>query len=294
MSTDVPRKIARAALRVIKSVPGIQGERFEARPDIVYVHIPKCGGTSLLSAIAEFYGPEDRMQFDIVHHYHEAMAAHKPKDRDDWQRIWMTYRQNEFEKYMKMNKGFVYGHMPMSADLLDGFASNYHFFTVFRDPIDRFISNYIFDKVAGGIRIPDVLPQEDSSISAELDLYLASREAYWLAREQLIMIAGLDEEGSLDDTDMLKRAKQNLKRYKLVGFTEQMDEFEESFSATFDLDLKIGRLNQTSDFFSKGADIRKAYYEAFDHSVRERVATLCAAEYELYQHAQSSGAFDAT
>jgi hypothetical protein len=287
MSSELRQKVSRALRRIIPGSRAVDKKAYGDRPDIAYVHIPKCGGTSLLAAISECYTPAERQSFDIVRHYHQAYAEHAPEDRDAWQKIWMQYRQREFGEYLSGDKKFVYGHMPITADLLSSFQSKYRFFTVFRDPTDRFISNYIYDKIAGGIRIPDVLPPEESNISAELDLYLASREGYWLARDQLIMIAGMDDGEPLDDRALIDRAKQNLNAFELIGFTDQLDVFEKSFSDAFGLDISIGRQNQTSDFFGSEGDIRKAYYAAFDDSVREKVRALCEAEYELYDFARA-------
>lgn len=287
MSFELRQKVSRALRRIIPGVRAADHEAYGDRPDIAYVHIPKCGGTSLLAAISERYAPIERQSFDIVHHYHEARAAHPPENRDSWQEIWMQYRQRKFEEYLKSDKKFVYGHMPITTDLLSSFQSKYRFFTVFRDPTERFISNYIYDKIAGGIRIPDVLPPGESTISAELEIYLASREGHWLARDQLIMIAGMAEDETLEDRALIDRAKQNLSAFELVGFTDQLDEFERSFADVFGLDINIGRQNQTSDFFGSEGDVRKAYYAAFDDSAREKVRALCAAEYELYNFART-------
>lgn len=248
-------------------------------PKIAYIHIPKCAGTSLVQAIRDHYPAEKSSSFHFVPAYWALRSQRQDWNREDWQTEWMRIRQYHFAFFLQQGKPFVYGHMPVTTQLLEQFQKEYLFFTVLRDPVERFISNYVYDKTGGGVKIPDVLPKEQSTISAELDYFLKTRDAFWLARDQLIMLAGLPFGATLSDADLLERAQKNLDRIPLVGFSNQLDTFSSGFKQHTGLELTIPQTNRTEQWIARKGDSRADYYSAFTDPVKETIRELCKAEY---------------
>ncbi|MCC5805496.1 MAG: sulfotransferase family 2 domain-containing protein [Opitutales bacterium] len=248
------------------------------------MHIPKCAGTALIAALKAGLGGVACRSMDHRRTFRALRAQRSEWETDAWMLQWIGHRQALFYAWLSEKVPFVYGHMPVSARTLDAHGAGYRFFTVLRDPVERFISNYVYDKTGPGERIPDVLPTGKANPRAELECFLETPEARWMALEQVLMLAGLDDCGGFEPEDAAQRAVANLEKFSLIGFTHDMKAFERRFAETFGVSIAMESRNTTADWIRK-KDARADYYSAFDDTVRARVNALCACEYRVYEEA---------
>lgn len=280
------------AFRLKKRVASLLGggKAAEGTPlSLAFVHIPKCAGTSLIAALKTGLGPVPCRSMDHGRTHRAVRSLRKQWETDDWMRTWIGHRQALFHTWLAEGIPFVYGHMPVSARTMEDHGATHHFFTVLRDPVGRFISNYVYDKTGPGIRIPDTLPAGESSVRAELERFLETPEARWMALEQVLMLAGLNSDGGFEPEEATRRATENLGRMSLVGFTHDMDGFAGRFGEVFGVTITVEAHNTTADWIQKSPE-KKDYHAAFEGETLRRVEELCRWEQQLYDHALAAWA----
>jgi hypothetical protein len=177
-----------------------------ARTKIIFVHIPKSGGTTLSSVIGNNYPPEKI--------YTLAGTRQAMKD-------FMLIPASVMGNY-----DCVLGHMGFGFHRF--FAEDAKYITILRNPINRLVSlysyilrtphHYLFDALtASGMSFDEFI---DSRVNHEL----YNGQARLLASENGLGIT-FDDKKELDDGD-LKRAIARLKQqFALVGTTDRFDTF---------------------------------------------------------------------
>lgn len=164
-----------------------------SRPLLLFLHIPKTAGSTLMQIIERQYSPEAIL---IQHQptIHQALGA-LPSGAID-----------RFEVAM--------GHLWFGVHALVPRAATY--ITVLRDPIERVISHYYFVQQHPEHYLHGV------SRGMSLEEYVTSGCSNELANDQTRLLAG----GAIDTpSEMLAIAKQNLERhFAVVGLTEEFDQ----------------------------------------------------------------------
>lgn len=206
-------------------------------PPIVFLHLFKCGGTSVIDRMARIVG-HDRL-------YHAKSAELLQRDIDD-------ARSPLHDAYV------VAGHIPMTV--IDGSFGDAPIVTVLRDPVDRMISQYFHFRREGLRHATAATNADDGTIRpghryrcafcAEhgFDRFVASdddRIRRYTVNYMARRIAG-DRARNADKnpSKLLKKAIDNLDRFAMVLTTERIDaDFDDHFKAlvTAHFGGKIGR-----------------------------------------------------
>ena len=123
--------------------------------DIFYLHIPKCGGTSVRHAIDSCYRTSDgrrsrhAIALDPVASAQVIrMTDHTdyPDDTSDDYPI-LKFREHLLLYVMSQeNTKYISGPFTFSETAYREFRGKYAFITVLRDPVKRWISSYFFNK----------------------------------------------------------------------------------------------------------------------------------------------------
>lgn len=250
-------------------------------PALCYVHLPKCGGQSLVSALRQIYRgvPHRSTNMGAAITAFNMTYGGDIGDTREREIEWNRYRQSLLILYLETGIPLVYGHHPCGKDILDTFSSTYAFITVLREPVSRFISNYVYDRT--GPR-KEYFPSELNP-EKELEKYLESEEARWMANTQVAMLGGyIKSDHSFEKS--LDEAMKNLTQYTAVGFTEELEKFGTKLQDRLGRELQIGRVNTTRKW--ENQDSRRFNYKSlFTDAVRDRIREISKTEYTLYERA---------
>jgi hypothetical protein len=248
-----------------------------------FLHIPKCGGTSLTEALKATYRTLDIRQerglvgldpvasFDIAKQIFPTGNADKGFDEDSVDHHpFFAMREILLLYFLGMERTkFVSGHFAFSELAYQTFGREYAFVTMLRDPVKRWLSGYFYSRYG-----------ESDHRRTQLDLieYLDSPRAKAGGTILVKFLGGPDPEGDYASRRAIERAKENLHKFRLVGFIEHEQAFLDRFEAEFGLRLKLPRLNQSPR--SEASRRTEVTPEVVD-----RLRTICEPDAEVYEYA---------
>ena len=176
---------------MMTSVPVAQAEA------LIFLHIPKTGGTTLQNIIEQNYSPGQ---------------VHRHAGRLEFKKL--TERQKRSYHVISGHLYFgIHREIPQSTA----------YFTMLRDPVDRIISNYYYVLRAKDHRLHQRINAEKMSLAD----YVTSKLNSQLDNGQLRLLSGIEEDIPFGgcSSAMLDRAKENLKRhFTVIGLTERFDD----------------------------------------------------------------------
>lgn len=195
---------------------------------IVFHHAPKCGGTSVGRALRRAYllsqgtvtPAESQKAFDAVQDGSRP-GSHVSELRE-MMLLYMLYSGTRC----------VSAHIPFSNTAFDRFADKYRFVTILRHPVDRFISNYHWShRHPGGVaHIPETLEE-----------YVGTDRARQMGATYARYFCG--KPGAEFSSAHVDAAVANLRRMHLVGFLDQVGEFQKALQALTGRGIRIGKEN---------------------------------------------------
>lgn len=114
---------------------------------IVFVHVPRCAGTSIVEAIRSECNVSNAGRIDPIRVRKAAELILGADDPDAFFTAYPALQQYLLAYILKEGYSVVSGHLPAGTSLLEEFTHAHTFMTVLRDPVDRWISHYIFNKL---------------------------------------------------------------------------------------------------------------------------------------------------
>jgi len=146
----------------------------------VFVHIEKCGGTTVIDALRRTY---------LLNHVDVI-----PKDRNS-----MLYNDNDFRNLRRLRPRVVSvsGHSIRIQSNLDAVVSNITYFTCLRDPVSRYLSEYYtyVERLGMGSSFKDWLDRTDRhnfqtrAIAGKPDLKVAKQ----ILSEKFVVVGVLED-----------------------------------------------------------------------------------------------------
>ncbi|MBI5739851.1 MAG: sulfotransferase family 2 domain-containing protein [Nitrospirae bacterium] len=265
---------------VIKSLrSGIQKRIYGClREKIFFLHIPKCGGTSIARAIrSRYHTPSANNSDGLVRLSSGASAGaanlvrglNFPHDFSDDKHI-QELREGLLLYFMsQQGVKFISGHFAFSDAGYRRFGDTYKFITVLRDPVKRFRSLYFFNKYK---------TDEHCKMNVDLAGFLNSQFGRSQGHEYVKFLGGVNEARDYTSPESIGRARENLGKFAVVGFLESLDVFAERFERCFGVRLKIGNKNRNP---VNEADRASIITEEEEAGIRE----ICRPDLEIYQYA---------
>jgi len=196
---------------------------------IVHIHLPKTAGTALRTAFQNLASPKIRV----------CPATYEAQFKD-----------LNFADY-----DFFSGHI--SFALAQKIGGDY--ITVMRNPIDRFLSVYYFwrelyDKGVEKSRNTFLARHFDLSEFAKFfDEPTLTEEFFNRITWQLAFSSATQQrtvwrqQNKLGDSGLLDLAKENLAKFKIIGFQERYDSVVDKINSAYGLNIKNNRVNVTGE-----------------------------------------------
>lgn len=257
---------------------------------VVFAHVPKCGGTSADVALTKRFYPwfRPRVDYDAIRRAGLLIAQRALTDsgiRDDMELV-------EYLLAYQLYSGLRYvgGHFPVSARLLNEFSPDYAFVTLLRDPVERWKSNYLYNK-----RLPHAdattRPRRDypGSIEDEFGEVISSGMGFLMGSLSCAMLAGKYPDSREQARELGAAAQANLGRFAVVGTLDRIDRFEADVSTLVGRRIAIGNDNVTRPLY-KGKE-QEEYLRLQEFLGREdthsAIVTETEADRRLYAWATS-------
>jgi hypothetical protein len=254
-----------------RNIRQMRQRRLEKIPRICLCHVPKCAGSALVTAIRDQYNPIDRLLFPSFYMDLEASGEASKATSESITRV-----REHVLSYVLATDRYKYagGHVPCRPEVVKAFSDRWSFITVLRDPVDRWISGYVYDRYK---------TESWSRLEMEIEEYLRSDAGIISGRAYLWHFSNLPDDASIRDCEpYVEEAVQNLRRFALVGATEDMGALAERFEQVFGRPLKITSVNRSPNPAGK-QDIRQ------NAALMEQIREVCRPDMMLYTRLQDTG-----
>ena len=220
---------------------------------IIYIHVPKCGGSS--------FAPALRLRY-LTSQASIALNQGDPRLRGT-DAILSDYgaRRHELRAHVAAGKRLISGHVQYDPHLHEGAARNYRFVTMLRDPVDRFVSHYHYVQ----------RKHPDPGRAATLEGFLDTPDAQRLASQYLFYFAGHWQGPGINIGALTVRASRHLARFELVGDLSDPDDILRGLRRLTLTPLVHLRRNVAPVPLS------------VPHKLRPRIEALCAADIAIYE-----------
>lgn len=234
---------------------------------IVFMHIPKTGGTSVHAAIRRHYRGRT---YHIDPIKTRAMAKLIYASVPEIEKGTYLLRDGFILDAMQRDFSYISGHIHFNEDIWKAYSDKYSYLTLLREPVKRYISAYFFDsnKETGGsytnLSFPDFVNSERGARLG--NFYVNYLSGYPLRKDY-----------SMEELSRrIETAKANLMRFSIVGILEDLEHFKREFRARQGFNLRIAHKNKSP--------VSKPIVEPW---IVDKIRELCQADIEIYEFAKS-------
>ncbi len=203
---------------------------------VCFVHVPKCGGTTLVHAIQACFSPWRKNRSGQVFNLSEPAAR---RAQETTGKSFEETRSSLLDYALAIpTTRCVLGHFVVSSSCFEAHAGEWDFVTVLRDPVERLLSHYFYNLNAPGAY----------AITSDLGEFLQTPEAANLGMQYPIYLGGDVRQGGdarshLCSDAAIEQTIATLRDFSLVGRLDQLDEFATRFRQQFGGKLKLERRN---------------------------------------------------
>jgi hypothetical protein len=226
---------------------------------IVFIHVPKCGGVSVGGGIKNAYGFWYNLRnkgFAGVNH----KASKKASEILD-EPLYQIRRKILIYTLSQPNNRFVKGHVGINKVILNEFHDDWNFITILRDPVERWYSEYFYNRFKDS---------DHFATNLELEEYVSSQAGIQNGLKYITYFSGNKNSNRRN----IEEAKQNLAKFSIVGILEDLSTFKNGFKSVFGSNLQIPHKNSNP--------APRHVREDIPASIHEKVIELCKPDIEIY------------
>ena len=166
---------------------------------------------------------------------------------------------------------FLTGHVWYTKAVRRLRDEGYLIMTCLRDPVDRLISHYLYNRFTENTHV---------AIDVDIDDFLSSERARQLATIYARYLSGGREGNDYTSADAIAEARAGLESMDHVGVLDDLDGFLRKAGQIIGVRLKSFHRRKSPALGREEYRIRRSA------EVRARAAALCSADTEIYEHAQ--------
>jgi hypothetical protein len=226
---------------------------------IFFFHIAKCGGTSIANAIIKGYKPWRPRNTSSVVILNEEAARFAERNTIGTH-TYPLVRRDLLNYMMSLpNIRCISGHFQYSNSAHDAYP-DWHFVTVLRDPVARWLSHYRYNALMKKIALP-------------IEEFIETRQARSFGRAFVDEVTDDLDKEDIDIGELVEIALGRYKRFSLVGRLDDLPDLVHRFEEKFHHKLDIKHLNRTPG----GVEDKP-----LSDSTMARINELCAPDMSLY------------
>lgn len=230
-------------------------------PKIYFCHIPKSAGSSIATAIREqVYSRYNLDGFNIEQGPSLRAARTSEKSMMQAREVVLAYNlaieRNFFGK----------GHCYCRPNLVKEFSNEWNFITVLRNPIDRWISEYVYNTYKRSSWTKNKLPLKE---------YLESKKAATGGQQLIRFFSNYSLDFRASPGTYVDQALENLSQFAIVGKMENLDTWTTEITNKFSLKIEIPTIN-------KSPRNQAVEQVRSDPAVMRKIENLCKYDLELY------------
>lgn len=215
------------AVDLMKGIHRRATERFCGRR-ILFHHVPKCGGTSVGRAVRRAY----ILSQGTVKPRESELAFQAARDGPGGCANVHDLREMMLLYLLYDDCRCVAAHVPFSEAAFERFADRYAFFTLLRDPVQRFLSHYRWWH----------RPQREAPAPPPLGAFVESDAARWMGSSYVRYFCG-DPGAARFTPRHVDAAIDTLHRLNFVGFLDELDGFEGALRDLTGRRITVGKEN---------------------------------------------------
>ncbi|WP_417690112.1 sulfotransferase domain-containing protein [Roseibium sp.] len=238
-------------------------------PHLLYIHVPKCGGTSFGSAVRLAYlNSQATIRLETSRRIREALYP----DAEGVEKILREYeiRKIMLGELMLKRVQCISAHVHYSAGLHGALDPERKIVTLLREPVARFLSHYAY--------VQRNHPDRDRP--STLEAFLESDSAKRFGSTYLLYFGGSYQHITNDFDSVMNTAQSNLDRFDLIGDLSRTAAFRKGLRKLVGRPLLNWERNRRPGKTpSQARDIAT--------NLRLRIEELCAPDIALYRYVQS-------
>lgn len=244
-----------------------QAEKYLAKyPKIFFCHVPKCAGVSLSKAIYASVYPTVLKGTRFASHI-DLKSSRVSAELLGIEM--MTARESQLISHLD-NPHMLYtnGHCIARPSVVSKYYKNWHFLTILRDPVDRYISEYVYNRFK---------QSEWLKNDTEIEEYLSTPTGISAGATYAKYFSGMTVEQILADKQgAIDASVANLRHFAVAGTLDDMEGWKQKFDTTFNTSIKVASQNKSPN---KGASADILNNPSLMNQIRE----LCEVDIAIYE-----------